>query len=145
MSKAVAEINAAHSTRAGERRSTSTNGGATHITQAEEALTNRIDVLQKLSLAITREIGALANFQRTRNEHRPLDFFDEVQRFEVDLILRALWRAGGNQRRAAKMLGIKATTLSSKIKRYNISPESIVACFGVLDKDDASRGEAEAA
>ena len=140
MRKTVAEINAAHSTASSDRWS---NG--THTIQTEEALSSRIEVLRKLSLALTREIGDLANLQRTREEHRQIDFFDEVRRFEIDLILRALWRAGGNQRRAARMLGIKATTLSSKIKRYNICPESIVACFSPLDEDGAACREAEAA
>jgi len=49
-----------------------------------------------------------------------LDFFDEVKRFEVRLISRALEVTGGNQARAAKLLGLGTTTLNYKIKAYEI-------------------------
>ena len=45
---------------------------------------------------------------------------DEVTRYEIDLIQAALRMSGNHQRRAAKMLGIKATTLNSKIKKYKL-------------------------
>lgn len=47
-----------------------------------------------------------------------IDFFAEVQKFEVKLIKRALDLADGNQARAAKMLGLGTTTLNYKIKSY---------------------------
>src|SRR5436853_7270820 len=50
-----------------------------------------------------------------------LDFFEEVRRFEVRLITRALEVTGGNQARAAKLLGLGTTTLNYKIKTYEIS------------------------
>ena len=40
--------------------------------------------------------------------------------FEEDLIKKALKIAKGNQRVASMILGIKATTLNEKIKRYHI-------------------------
>jgi transcriptional regulator with PAS, ATPase and Fis domain len=49
-----------------------------------------------------------------------VDFYGEVQRFEVGLIKRALEETAGNQAKAAKLLRIKPTTLNSKIKLYNI-------------------------
>ena len=48
------------------------------------------------------------------------DFYENVYRFEIIMIKRALRNAEGNQRKAAQLLGIKATTLNSKIKRYGI-------------------------
>ncbi|MCA1817493.1 MAG: sigma-54 dependent transcriptional regulator [Acidobacteria bacterium] len=51
---------------------------------------------------------------------RGIDFYDEVRRFEIDLIRRALDQTGGHQSRAARLLGMNATTLNSKIKTYNI-------------------------
>ena len=44
----------------------------------------------------------------------------EVRRFEAELIRNALVRTGGRQRRAARLLGTKVTTLNTKIKRYKI-------------------------
>jgi DNA-binding NtrC family response regulator len=52
---------------------------------------------------------------------RGVDFYDEVRRFEIDLIRRALDQTGGHQSRAARLLGMNATTLNSKIKTYNIN------------------------
>jgi transcriptional regulator with GAF, ATPase, and Fis domain len=49
------------------------------------------------------------------------DFYDEVSRFEIDLIKRALLQTGGHQVHAAKLLNLKVTTLNSKIKHYGIS------------------------
>ncbi len=50
-----------------------------------------------------------------------VNFFDEVRRFEVRLIVRALELTGGNQTRAAKLLGLGTTTLNYKIKSYGIA------------------------
>jgi DNA-binding NtrC family response regulator len=50
-----------------------------------------------------------------------VNFYDEVRRFEIDLIRRALEQTGGHQSRAARLLGMNATTLNSKIKTYNIN------------------------
>jgi DNA-binding NtrC family response regulator len=52
---------------------------------------------------------------------RGVNFYDEVRRFEIDLIRRALEQTGGHQSRAARLLGMNATTLNSKIKTYNIN------------------------
>ncbi len=53
---------------------------------------------------------------------RGISFYDEVSRFEVELIRRALELTGGHQSKAAKLLGMNNTTLNSKIKVYNIKP-----------------------
>jgi DNA-binding NtrC family response regulator len=55
---------------------------------------------------------------------RGINFYDEVRHFEIDLIRRALEQTGGHQSRAARLLGMNATTLNSKIKTYNIDPRS---------------------
>jgi DNA-binding NtrC family response regulator len=52
---------------------------------------------------------------------RGVNFYDEVRRFEIDLIRRALDQTGGHQSRAARLLGMNPTTLNSKIKTYNIN------------------------
>jgi DNA-binding NtrC family response regulator len=55
---------------------------------------------------------------------RGVNFYDEVRRFEIDLIRRALDQTGGHQSRAARLLGMNPTTLNSKIKTYNINLRS---------------------
>src|SRR5436190_5737240 len=52
---------------------------------------------------------------------RGVGFYDEVRKFEIDLIRRALEQTGGHQSRAARLLGLNATTLNSKIKNFNIT------------------------
>lgn len=47
-------------------------------------------------------------------------FYEEVARFEVSLIRKALEITNNHQSRASKLLGLNATTLNSKIKTYNI-------------------------
>lgn len=54
------------------------------------------------------------------DENSKLDFFEEVRRFEIRLIERALEVTGGNQARAARMLGLGTTTLNYKIKIYQL-------------------------
>lgn len=49
-----------------------------------------------------------------------IDLCSEVRSYECYLILSALRMTGGHQKRAARMLGLKPTTLNSKIKRYKI-------------------------
>jgi DNA-binding NtrC family response regulator len=54
--------------------------------------------------------------------NRGISFYDEVNRFQIELIRRALEITGGHQSRAAKLLGMNTTTLNSKIRYYNIRP-----------------------
>ncbi len=86
-------------------------------------LTQRADVLKDLALALLNEVQTLRGDQPMSIEGA-IDFYDEVRRFEIELITRALKRTGGHQMRAARLLNVKVTTLNSKIKRYNIHPEA---------------------
>jgi DNA-binding NtrC family response regulator len=65
-------------------------------------------------------IGASASIDVGRG----VNFYDEVRRFEIDLIRRALDQTSGHQSRAARLLGMNPTTLNSKIKTYNINLRS---------------------
>ncbi|HEY9284425.1 MAG TPA: helix-turn-helix domain-containing protein [Pyrinomonadaceae bacterium] len=49
-----------------------------------------------------------------------MSFYEEVRRFEIGLITRALQQAHGKQREAARLLGLKATTLNEKMKQYQM-------------------------
>jgi transcriptional regulator with PAS, ATPase and Fis domain len=85
------------------------------------AVVHRIEALKKLTRQLLREVQSLEE-SRAPYTKSNIRLSEEVQRFEVNLIRCALARTSGNQRRAANLLGIKATTLNSKIKRYNIRP-----------------------
>lgn len=51
---------------------------------------------------------------------RGIKFDDVVRQFETNIIKQALIITGGNQARAARLLGIKPNTLNYKIKLYNL-------------------------
>jgi DNA-binding NtrC family response regulator len=53
-----------------------------------------------------------------------INLYDEMRRYEINLIRRALHQARGKQVIAARLLGIKATTLNNKIKHYDIKWEA---------------------
>lgn len=46
--------------------------------------------------------------------------FELIKAFEKDLIIKALEETKGNQIKAAKLLGVKHTTLNTKIKKLRI-------------------------
>jgi len=86
----------------------------------EVVVDNRLTTLRDVALTLLREVESL-------RVNEPYDvagrvrLYDEVQRFEIELIRSALSRTMGNQTRAAQLLGVKLTTLNSKIKRYGIA------------------------
>jgi DNA-binding NtrC family response regulator len=81
---------------------------------------HNLDNLREVALMLLREVESLASRQEPQNGDQPLGLHEEVQRYESELIRHALLRTGGNQRRAAKLLGVKVTTLNCKIKRLGI-------------------------
>ena len=94
--------------------------------QPEQAASVRLKTLRELALALLQEVDSLKGHGTL--ESRPnVDFMEEVRRFETDLIRWALMRTGGHQRRAARMLNLKVTTLNAKIKRYRIQPHAAPA------------------
>jgi DNA-binding protein Fis len=96
---------------------------------ADNPSESRVKRLVDLASSVMREVQILARdkvFAEESTKPQDLDvaagvdFYGEVKRFETALIKLALGEAEGNQARAAKLLGLRATTLNSKIKLYNI-------------------------
>src|ERR1043166_5314602 len=81
-------------------------------------LDNRLSNLRDVALSLLREVESLRFTEPVRQSVR---LHDEVQRFEIELINSALSRCHGNQTQAAQILGVKLTTLNSKIKRFKIA------------------------
>ena len=79
----------------------------------------RLNTLRETVLQLLDEVESLA-ISRPVDIKRGACFSDEVRQFEVSLIRTALGRSSGSQTRAAKLLGLKPTTLNAKIKRYGI-------------------------
>ena len=103
--------------------------------RSEIAMDNRLNTLREVALTLLREVESLRVSQPPNP--RSVRLYDEVKKFEVELIRSALGRTAGNQTRAAELLGVKLTTLNTKIKRYKITP------FGydeVVNEDIESAG-----
>ena len=112
----------------------SARAGQGAVLMREATLDNRLDALKEVALTLLGTVDSLRSPQPTRDHSISLQ--DEVQRFETDLIRTALERTGGNQARAARLLGVKHTTLNAKIKRYRIRCDEYAA---EADKDIAER------
>lgn len=82
---------------------------------------HNINTLREAAQTLLREVESLASQQEPPTTQR-LGLQEEVQRYESELIRDALLRTRGNQRRAAKLLGVKVTTLNCKIKRLGLQP-----------------------
>ena len=54
-----------------------------------------------------------------------VSFWDAVNSFERQLIIRALRSTGGVQKRAAELLQVKPTTLHEMMKRLSVTVDSI--------------------
>ena len=93
--------------------------------QGEHIASHRVEVMKELTLVLLKQLEALGENQ-SPNPTRNINLYEEVRRFESDLIRYALMRAGGSQRRAARLLGVKVTTLNAKIKRNNIQMDVLV-------------------
>jgi DNA-binding NtrC family response regulator len=80
---------------------------------------HNINTLREAAMTLLREVESLASQQEPPTTQR-LGLQEEMQRYESELIRDALHRTRGNQRRAAKLLGVKVTTLNCKIKRLGL-------------------------
>jgi|SRR5215216_1492924 len=84
------------------------------------SLNGKLILLKEILSSMLDQMEAFRNV-RAVSIRRGINLYDEVRRFEIDIIECALEQTSGNQARAAKLLGINQTTLNQKIKRYNIA------------------------
>ena len=81
----------------------------------------QIGALRELVVTLLKQLELLDHqVVQSDPEHHLSTLQDEVRRFEIELINNALCLTHGHQYKAAKLLGVKPTTLNSKIKRYQI-------------------------
>ena len=108
------------------RKTVDSNGHAQNRTAPLDASLRK---LTELTATIQREVDALRfellthslSIKNTFDFGTGIDLPQEIRRFEIELITYAMSRTGGHQRNAARMLGLKTTTLNSKIKNFDIS------------------------
>ena len=84
-------------------------------------------LIRALATTLLTEIDSLGDTTGVASEAGAFDLNKRVREFEVKLIRAALLKTGGNQRRAASLLGLKSTTLHNKIKTYGISSIKMVS------------------
>jgi len=98
-------------------------------------LEQRVQQLTLLAKALASEIETLQTelaIDRDRDnqvvlDNDGIDFYREVERYEIELIKSALSRCGGNQTQAARLLRMKSTTLNAKMKHYGLNPVRSIA------------------
>jgi transcriptional regulator with GAF, ATPase, and Fis domain len=98
---------------------------------------NRLEALKTLTKLLLHEIESLAEISPSKGdqpEEKVINLNDNVQRYEITLICNALLETQGNQSKAAKKLGMKNTTLHSKIRRYEIDSLNL---FGQFPDDES--------
>jgi transcriptional regulator with GAF, ATPase, and Fis domain len=101
---------------------------------------DQLVAIRELVCALLEEVQSLEGEQEQRAQ--PGDggeveagFYEAVKAYEIFLIRRALLKARGNQALAARLLGLKPTTLFYKLKAYDIK----------ADPDAAARANGAAA
>ena len=82
----------------------------------------KLDHLRTTIRTLLREVSAGIGPVRIDPTHG-VDFYKAVARFEAQLIESALAATGGRQNRAARLLNMRNSTLSTKIKQLRIRQE----------------------
>ena len=100
------------------REDAGSNGGGGDEFESAEDFTSAVEALKQAQQLIHKLLPL-----PVVDISRGIDLFDEVGRFEKNLIESALRYAGGSQTRAARLLGIKPTTLHAKIGKYRIKTQ----------------------
>lgn len=107
--------------------------------EPESELERRVQQLLVIAKALASELETLQaevladQPDRTRPvelNQEGIDFYREIERYEIDLIRSALDHCGGNQTHAARLLRMKSTTLNAKMKHYGLnSVRSIIRSY----------------
>jgi DNA-binding NtrC family response regulator len=99
-------------------------------THNSSELEYRVEQLTLLAKALANEIETLQAELATDHHHEKsvglddqgVDFYHEIELYEIELIKSALNYCGGNQTKAARLLHMKSTTLNAKMKHYGLNP-----------------------
>ncbi|HMQ03021.1 MAG TPA: helix-turn-helix domain-containing protein [Pyrinomonadaceae bacterium] len=80
---------------------------------------SKIDLIRSTILSLLKEAELQAP-PAALDSGDGIDFYEHVALYEAHLIESALRLTGGRQNRAAKLLGLRNSTLSCKIKKLEI-------------------------
>jgi DNA-binding NtrC family response regulator len=107
---------------------------------AHASLNLRLGLIRETALSLLDQLEPLSREQPANGDEKASSLYDEVRRFEIHLIRNALSQTRGHQKRAARLLGVKATTLNAKLKRYKILPYlrgwSLTEGSGGIEEDE---------
>ena len=94
---------------------------ATQITthRRNSEFVDKLDSLRSTIRSLLHEV-ALETQPVNIDPENGIDFYENVERFEIQLIESALEATGGRQNRAAKLLNLRTSTLSAKMKALNM-------------------------
>ncbi len=87
-----------------------------------ESLREKVIALGSDIMALSQDIDDVITV-RVKASKGLINFYEEVENFEVGLIVWALDQSGGNQAAAARVLGLKPNTLNSLVRRYGVKME----------------------
>jgi DNA-binding NtrC family response regulator len=106
---------------------------AADLREDSEAFREKVEALSRKADVLAREIADLRwlglGIEPVSMEGG-VDFYQEVRRFEISLIIQALKFTGGSQKKSAHLLKMNHTTLNTKIKSYRIKCEAISVSAG---------------
>lgn len=86
-----------------------------------ELLDAKLASLKRSAIELIKEVRNLGDLSFP-DLKKGINFYQELRQFEIRLIRQALEVTCGRQVDAARLLGLKTTTLNEKIKRYGIDP-----------------------
>lgn len=87
------------------------------------AMRLKLGRMKALAIALLSEFEELGG-REPLDINSGISLRHEVRRYETQLIIQALEATGGNQKRAARLLGLRPTTLNSKLKQYRLQTKS---------------------
>lgn len=96
--------------------------------EARAARPDSDEAYLNLSQALQNALEAVSALKSDGREEPPalpdmldgIDFYEEVKRYEIALIKKALRLTRGHQKHAASLLKLRPTTLNMKLKLYKI-------------------------
>ena len=83
-----------------------------------DSIAQKLEAINRIANIVRDEVESLA--LRKYDCSEIIDYYEELKRFEIELIRYALFRANGNQKRAAQILNLNPNTLNAKIKKFNL-------------------------
>jgi DNA-binding NtrC family response regulator len=100
-------------------------------------MSNNLSLIKALATTLISEIESLKIDDEVKIEEENFNLSEKVKEFEIKIIKLALLKTGGNQTHAAKLVGVKNSTLHNKIKTYKIEPFKFEPAVLQLEQKDS--------